>query len=120
MNTVKSFWVGWASLCIAGGSSYYFAKKSINEDRKNRFEAARQRKQMQESLEYSNVHADTTAKESSEKNGGPLHAQLSPSQEVIDPAPTRHAPNTEGQRVAEKSKYEASEPYRAKKGDRLS
>ncbi len=45
----------------------------------------------------------------------------SPSQEAShDPAPTRHAPENEHQRVREKSKYEASEPFRAKKGDRFS
>jgi hypothetical protein len=44
----------------------------------------------------------------------------SPSQEAsLDPAPTRHAPETEAQRVGEKSKYEASEVWRSKKGDRL-
>jgi hypothetical protein len=44
-----------------------------------------------------------------------------PSREAsIDPAPTRHAPETEAQRVGEKSKYEASEVWRSKKGDRLS
>jgi hypothetical protein len=37
-----------------------------------------------------------------------------------DPAPTRHAPYTEGQRTSEKSKYAASEVFRSKKGDRLS
>jgi hypothetical protein len=36
-----------------------------------------------------------------------------------DPAPTRHAPATEGQQVEEKSKYEASEVWRSKKGNRL-
>ena len=45
----------------------------------------------------------------------------SPSQEASgDPAPTRHAPATEGQRVVEKSKYESSTPYRSPKGDRFS
>jgi hypothetical protein len=45
----------------------------------------------------------------------------SPSYEAInDPAPTRHAPATEGQRVYEKSKYEASVPFRSPKGDRFS
>jgi hypothetical protein len=37
-----------------------------------------------------------------------------------DPAPTRHAPESEGQRVGEKSKYEAAQPYRSRKGDRFS
>ena len=45
----------------------------------------------------------------------------SPSTEAShDPAPTRHAPEDESQTVKEKSKYEASEPYRGKKGDRFS
>lgn len=37
-----------------------------------------------------------------------------------DPAPTRHAPATEAERVVEKSKYEASVPFRSPKGDRFS
>lgn len=45
----------------------------------------------------------------------------SPSQESSsDPAPTRHAPATEGQRVVEKSKYESSVPFKSPKGDRFS
>lgn len=35
-------------------------------------------------------------------------------------APTRHVPESGGQRVEKKSKYEASEPFRPKKGDRFS
>ncbi len=57
------------------------------------------------------------------QNGGPAQDDHSgsPSQEATsDPAPTRHAPESEGQRVREKSKYEATEPYRSKKGDRFS
>lgn len=45
----------------------------------------------------------------------------SPSQEATsDPAPTRHEPTTEQQRLDEKSKYESSTPYRNRKGDRFS
>ena len=45
----------------------------------------------------------------------------SPSQEATsDPAPTRHEPATEQQRLDEKSKYESSSPYRSRKGDRFS
>ncbi|KAL2760504.1 hypothetical protein ACRALDRAFT_2116910 [Sodiomyces alcalophilus JCM 7366] len=54
---------------------------------------------------------------------GPARTDLagSPSQESgADPAPTRHAPTTEGQRVAEKSKYESSRPFVSPKGDRFS
>lgn len=44
-----------------------------------------------------------------------------PSQEAShDPAPTRHAPEDELQKAREKSKYEAAEPYRSRKGDRFS
>lgn len=44
-----------------------------------------------------------------------------PSQEAsMDPAPTRHAPEDEAQRAGEKSKYEATQPFRSRKGDRFS
>ena len=105
----------------AGGAAYYFAKKSINADRAARFEADQRRRQMQEALEYS---ARPAASPSEVKtNGGPPRADHSgsPSQEAsTDPAPTRHAPESEGQRVREKSKYETAEPFRSKKGDRFS
>jgi Domain of unknown function (DUF4748) len=108
--------------CAAGGAAYYFAKKSINEDRAIRFEAEQRRRRMQESLEYS-TRAEPPASSGAGRNGGPARADStgSPSQEAtLDPAPTRHAPHTEGERVREKSKYETSEPFRAKKGDRFS
>jgi hypothetical protein len=73
----------------------------------------------------SSIAASTVAgKGESFGNGGAPRQDHSgsPSQEAstLDPAPTRHAPESEGQRVREKSKYEASEPFRAKKGDRFS
>lgn len=44
----------------------------------------------------------------------------SPSSEAShDPAPTRHEPDTEAERVLEKSKYEAA-PFRPPKGNRFS
>ncbi|KAF2456856.1 hypothetical protein BDY21DRAFT_346260 [Lineolata rhizophorae] len=54
-----------------------------------------------------------------QRNGGSDNAANPSAEASIDPAPTRHAPTTDTQRVTEKSKYEASEPYRSKKGDRL-
>ncbi|EKD13327.1 hypothetical protein MBM_08410 [Drepanopeziza brunnea f. sp. 'multigermtubi' MB_m1] len=113
MNTIKSFWVGWGSL--SGGGAYYFAKKSINADRQAKFEAGQKKRAEQEALEYSASKAGS--------NGGPARADPSgsPSSEATsDPAPTRHAPDTEAQRVREKSKYETSDPFRARKGDRFS
>ena len=101
----------------AGGTAYYFAKQSINADRATRFEAEQKKRRFQESLEYS-------AREQSHKaTSGPAvtDSSGSPSQEATsDPAPTRHAPESEGQRVREKSKYETTEPFRSKKGDRFS
>ena len=44
----------------------------------------------------------------------------SPSAEYShDPAPTRHEPMTEDDRVLEKGKYEAAEPFRLPRGKRL-
>jgi hypothetical protein len=45
----------------------------------------------------------------------------SPSAEASeDAAPVGHAPETEQQKIRERSKYEAAEPYRSRKGDRFS
>ncbi|KAE9364350.1 hypothetical protein N431DRAFT_388369 [Stipitochalara longipes BDJ] len=122
MNTVRSFWVGWGTLCVAGGAAYYFAKKEINQERATKFEAEQRRRRIQESLEYT-ARPEATTSSGAKQNGGPARSDStgSPSQEAtLDPAPTRHAPHTEGERVREKSKYETSEPFRAKKGDRFS
>jgi len=87
---------------------------------------------MTEALEYpesskqphsASSKSSLTPRRNDKLNGGPPRNDHSgsPSQEATsDPAPTRHAPESEGQRVREKSKYEASEPYRARKGDRFS
>ncbi|KAL2135401.1 hypothetical protein VTI74DRAFT_8634 [Chaetomium olivicolor] len=130
MNTVRSFWLGWGSLCVAGGTAYYFAKQSINADRQSRLEEQRKKKYMAESLEYSqNVPSQPLSSsamggsDAAANNGGPARTDTagSPSQESSsDPAPTRHAPATEGQRVVEKSKYESSVPFKSPKGDRFS
>nr|KMM67562.1 hypothetical protein CPAG_03896 [Coccidioides posadasii RMSCC 3488] len=45
MNTIRSTWIGWGSLCVAGAGAYYFAKRSINADRLSRHEAAQRAKQ---------------------------------------------------------------------------
>lgn len=113
----------------AGGGAYYFAKKSINADRQARLEESRKKRQMIDSLEYSkNVPANpfsasTMGGSSGSGTATPARTDPSgsPSQEASgDPAPTRHAPTTEGQRVVEKSKYESNTPYKSPKGDRFS
>ncbi|KAI0964976.1 hypothetical protein F4678DRAFT_454281 [Xylaria arbuscula] len=126
MNTVKSFWAGWGSLCVAGAGAYYFAKKSINADRAQRHEETQRKKRMLNSLEYSDSPPTKPASASSASPPGidpPVSNDFagSPSQEASsDPAPTRHAPTTEDQRVFEKSKYESSTPFKSPKGDRFS
>ncbi|KAH6638821.1 hypothetical protein C7974DRAFT_409825 [Boeremia exigua] len=146
MNTVKSVYYGWATLIAAGGGAYYFAKKSINAERAAKAEADRQKRVRQYQLEAAHgmhgqspsngassnptvgpnavVSASTsTAQYKGDKQGvaqsirsedesGSASVQAS-----RDPAATRHAPASEG---AEKSKYEASDVYRTRKGDRFS
>ncbi|KAF2090751.1 hypothetical protein K490DRAFT_53709 [Saccharata proteae CBS 121410] len=114
MNTIRSTIYGWGALIVAGGGAYYFAKKNINAERAEKAAADRRRKEMQIRLE----HGDMTA---SSGNAASADSASNPSQEAsADPAPTRHAPETQGQQVFEKSKYEASDPFRSRKGDRFS
>ncbi|KAI1435936.1 hypothetical protein GGR50DRAFT_271728 [Xylaria sp. CBS 124048] len=126
MNTIKSFWLGWGSLCVAGGGAYYFAKQSINADRAQRFEEAQRKKRMMTSVEYVDDSPTSSASAGSTRspsNNAPVSGDPtgSPSREASsDPAPTRHAPTTEDERVFEKSKYESSTPFRSPKGDRFS
>ncbi|EEQ89302.2 uncharacterized protein BDCG_04422 [Blastomyces dermatitidis ER-3] len=124
MNTIRSTWVGWGALCVAGGGAYYFAKKSINADRAQRHEEAQRRKEEAFRREHS-------AKSPSSSGGGLTNmtraksaAEMddtgSPSREAgHDPAATRHEPETSAERVDEKGKYEAAEKFTSRKGNRL-
>ncbi|CAN9097687.1 unnamed protein product [Alternaria alternata] len=129
-----------------GGGAYFFAKRSINADRAAKAEADRQKRIRLYELEHglknsapTTTPLNPTAKPGSTQsapqsvtselgrlrsegggNGG-MGGEGNPSlQASQDPAPTRHAPESEGQRVGEKSKYEANEVYRSRKGDRFS
>ena len=54
-------------------------------------------------------------------HGGGAEESGNPSMQANqDPAPTRHEPLGEEARAREKSKYEASDVYRSRKGDRFS
>ncbi|KAL1645778.1 hypothetical protein SLS58_003662 [Diplodia intermedia] len=109
MNTIRSTAYGWGVLIVAGGGAYYFAKKEINAERAEKAAADRRKRELQARLE------------SQAFTGGSSNGGANPSQEASqDPAPTRHAPETAGQQVFEKSKYEATEPFRSRKGDRFS
>ncbi|KAF8424724.1 hypothetical protein EV426DRAFT_712536 [Tirmania nivea] len=119
MNTVKSFWIGWGALIIAGGGAYYYAKRDIDASRREKFRKLQHQQQLNASLEYD---ARAGSENQHLHSHGPDHdLAFAPSKEATtDPAPTRHEPDTDGQRVMEKSKYEAAVPYRSRKGDRFS
>ncbi|WEW56138.1 hypothetical protein PRK78_001573 [Emydomyces testavorans] len=133
-----------------GAGAYYFAKRSINADRLSRHEASQRAKQeaARQEAEARVSSSTTTSKPPlpvpptpspssvnetrSTAGGGKLSKSMSadmfgrddvgsPSQEMgHDPAATRHEPETEAQRVAEKGKYEATQLFRSRKGDRFS
>lgn len=111
-------------LCKGGVGAYIFAKRQINADRHAKLEEQRIRKQAIQSMEYSDnvpsrpLSSATMGGGNGNGNGGPARTDSagSPSQEAsADPAPTRHAPATESQRVKEKSKYESTSAYRSPK-----
>ena len=114
----------------AGIGAYIFAKREINADRHAKLEQSRKRKEDIRSMEYGDnvpvrpLHAAPTGGgHAGAGAGAPARDDStgSPSQELGgDPAPTRHAPTTEQQRVSEKSKFEPETPYKSRKGDRFS
>ncbi|THC92273.1 hypothetical protein EYZ11_008255 [Aspergillus tanneri] len=118
----------------AGGGAYYFAKKSINADRATRFEAEMKRKSQMAALEAQhrrqsglNEPSPTPSDSPSQKRANFSQFQsgtddvASPSAEASrDPAPTRHEPDSEAERVSQKGKYEAAQPFRPPRGNRLS
>ncbi|KAJ5512198.1 hypothetical protein N7463_001750 [Penicillium fimorum] len=131
MNTIRSTWMGWGTLCLAGGGAYYFAKKSINADRQSRFEAEVKRKAQMKRMEdehkrQAQVPTSTPSNISSKQASmarlpdAPDDAALPSLEASHDPAPTRHEPLTESERVLEKGKYETAQPYRPPSGNRFS
>ncbi|KAL1596991.1 hypothetical protein SLS60_008573 [Paraconiothyrium brasiliense] len=152
MNTTYDY--GWGTLIVAGGGAYYFAKRSINEDRARKADLDAQKRLAQYQLEQAYSQSPPTPKPTpsnmpayagkpytppapksvtselgkkrgvmgEDKDWHTAHDEAgNPSQEAnSDPAPTRHAPEDEAQKMREKSKYEASDVYRSRKGDRFS
>ncbi|OJJ53895.1 hypothetical protein ASPSYDRAFT_136711 [Aspergillus sydowii CBS 593.65] len=135
MNTIRSTWVGWGTLCVAGGGAYYFAKKSINADRASRYEAeikkkaqlaAAESEHRRQAVKNEPAAMHTPSDDPSFKRANQARFQnasddvASPSDEAShDPAPTRHEPDTEQDRLTEKGKYEAARPFRPPPGNRL-
>lgn len=106
-------------IIVAGAGAYFFAKRSVNADRKARHEEDEKRRRLVQSIEHGAIAAQqqqpqkqqqrTANKDAGNKvpgNGSPFAPPLEP----------------EGWQATTggKSKYEASEAFRAKKGDRFS
>lgn len=81
---------GWGILIAAGGGAYYFAKRSINQDRQERADAEEKRRQA--------IHRLQMLPQDTPRAGGEAgKVPLSP-----------------------ESKYSASDPFKSRKGDRFS
>jgi hypothetical protein len=121
----------------AGVGVYCIAKQSINAGRQARFES--EIKGMAQMKEMENEHrrpvaqatlSPPTSTPTPTGNASLKHANVtrfqnaeddvaSPSAEAShDPAPTRHEPMTGDERVLEKGKFEAAEPFRPPLGNR--
>ncbi|MCJ1330757.1 hypothetical protein MMC10_007444 [Thelotrema lepadinum] len=61
MNTIRSTWIGWGALMVAGGGAYYVAKKQINSNRQAEFEAKMREKRLYASLEEREALAPPTS-----------------------------------------------------------
>jgi hypothetical protein len=96
----------------------------VNAERQTNLQKQREKAAVQAKLREQELHESGRFPIPTRNNGNGLNGDATgnPSKEVsaIDPAPMRHTPETEGQRVTEKGKYEASEIWRSKKGDRFS
>ncbi|TKA24615.1 hypothetical protein B0A50_06375 [Salinomyces thailandicus] len=122
MNTIRSVGYGWGVLIVAGGGSYYFAKRSINADREARAEDAERRRQQRERMRVQaaidSTSATPSAPSTAKRQAKRSDDNPSPSQQGAngEPAPVTHAQ----EQAAVKGKYEAAEPFRSRKGDRFS
>ncbi|KAI9368693.1 hypothetical protein BJX61DRAFT_546297 [Aspergillus egyptiacus] len=66
MNTIRSTWIGWGTLCVAGGAAYYLANKSFTADRATRQEEMMRHKAKMAMMEAEYRRAPTDiSKESS-------------------------------------------------------
>lgn len=110
----------------AGAGAYYFAKRSVNAERQSNLQKEREKAAVQAKLreQEQELRDGRRFPSAPQNNGNGLNGDATgnPSKETsaTDPASARHASEMERQRVAEKSKYEASEVWRSKKGDRFS
>ncbi|CAD6592235.1 MAG: hypothetical protein ASARMPRED_006127 [Alectoria sarmentosa] len=118
MNTIRSTWIGWGTLIVAGGGAYVFAKRSVNADKKARHEEDMKRRRLKDALD-----AEFYAKPPSPKQGQKKqhdHANSPSTEASHDHAPTEHPLENGGDQAQGEGKYVATKPYKSKKGDRFS
>lgn len=96
---------------LAGGGAYYFAKQSVNAERRARHEADIKRRRLSDSFEFSSRQSNHMGNHRRAANS----AGSQSTEASRDPASTKHAQVNDGPTAQERSKYEASEPFRAKK-----
>ena len=101
----------------AGGGAYVFAKRSVNAEKKARFEEELKRRRLKDALDiefYAKPPSPTQGRRT------PHDRVNSPSTEAShDSAPTEHPLEDGGHRVQEEENYLATKPYKSKKGDRF-
>lgn len=99
------------------------AKRSITTEKQSRVEEDRALMAQQTRLREAEIRFRAEQEFRNESRGSYNEDRYTgnPSAEANEGevAPTRHAPSTEGQREKEKSKYAATEVWRAPKGDRF-
>lgn len=119
MFSVVSIAIGKLILRLsAGGGAYYFAKRSVNADKKARHEEEMKRRRLKESLEAEFYSKPSPPKHNQRKTQD--HAGNPSTEASQDPAPTERLVDNGEQKIQEESKYLASKPYRTRKGDRFS
>lgn len=119
LSQISSVWYGWGFLICVGAGSYYFAKQSIKTDRAQRqaFENER-RMNVNRRLAISEAEADRRAAErGSQTVEAPQQGEVGG---TSGSGSSQVATGTEKRHAKEESRFEASEPYRSPKGDRLS
>lgn len=102
MKNAKLFWAYWSSLYASSLAAFYFACRSVDARSAAQINSDLKGKQMDQIFMYASKSQPLLSPCVKEEPPRADNA-ISPSQEsVLDPAPTRHAPYTEGQRLRER------------------
>jgi len=110
-------WPQLIKVLVAGGGTYYLAKRQINADKKARHEEDMRRRRLKQSLDEEFSSTPSVQKKHHRKTQD--HAASPSTQATQDPAPAARPVETGGPEDAV-DKYLAKKPYRAPKGDRFS